>query len=121
MDVNGTQSNNRHFLWRSAGIRFGVLLFLIYVNDMKGALNCDLLLYADDSVSLIPGTNVSGIENKLSIQLQLVCNWLIDKKLLIHLGKTRSILFGTRKMLRNSTLLKMNCCGTDISSKNSVK
>ena len=25
------------------------LLFLLYVNDMKEAVNCDLFLYADDS------------------------------------------------------------------------
>ena len=27
----------------------GPLLFLLYVNDMKQAIDCDLLLYADDS------------------------------------------------------------------------
>ena len=28
------------------------LLFLIYVNDMESAVDCDLLLYADDSALL---------------------------------------------------------------------
>ena len=32
------------------GSILGPLLFLLYVNDMVQAVNCDLLLYADDAV-----------------------------------------------------------------------
>ena len=31
------------------GCIFGPLLFLLYVNDIKQAVDCDLLLHADDS------------------------------------------------------------------------
>ena len=46
------------------GSILGSLLFLIYVNDMKGSLDCDLLLYADDLALLVSDTNVKKIEKK---------------------------------------------------------
>ena len=35
----------------SQGSILGPLLFLLYVNDVKQAVDCDLFLYADDSCS----------------------------------------------------------------------
>ena len=43
------------------GSILGPLLFLIYVNDMKDAVRCKLLLYADDSALLVSGRDVSEI------------------------------------------------------------
>ena len=43
------------------GSILGPLLFLIYVNDMKQALDCDLLLYADDSCLLFQSKDVKEI------------------------------------------------------------
>ena len=37
------------------GSILGPLLFLIYVNDMRAAVSCKLLLYADDSALLTSG------------------------------------------------------------------
>ena len=37
------------------------------------------------------------IENTLGKELETVGQWLIDNKLSVHLGKTESILFGTKK------------------------
>ena len=42
------------------------LLFLKYVNDMKAAVKCKLLLYADDSALLVSGKDVSEVERTLS-------------------------------------------------------
>ena len=44
------------------GSILGPLLFLIYVNDMKAAVKCKLLLYADDSALLASSRYVSEIE-----------------------------------------------------------
>ena len=39
-------------------------------------------------------------ENLLQTDLQFVGEWLIDNKLSLHLGKTASVLFGSKSRLR---------------------
>ena len=72
-------------------------LFLVYVNDMCSAVNCKLLLYADDSALIVPGKDVKEIELQLTKELKSISNWLTDNKLSLHLGKTGSILLAPRK------------------------
>ena len=71
------------------GSILGPLLFLIYVNDMVQAVNCDLLLYADDAGLIFQHKDINIIEQQLNRNL-----W-IASKLSIHFGedKTKSILF----------------------------
>ena len=66
----------------------GPLLFLIYVNNMKAAVKCKLLLYADDSALLASSSDVSKIEDVLSRELESVSEWLVENRLSLHLGKT---------------------------------
>ena len=49
------------------------LLFLLYVNDMNQAVDCDLFLYADDSCLVYQHKDVSKIEQNLFEYLRLVC------------------------------------------------
>ena len=122
VNVNGVESD-------PAGITCGVpqgsilgpLLFLLYVNDMKAAVNCELLLYADDSALLVSGKDVVNIESLLSEELSNVGNWLVDNKLSLHLGKTESILFGSKVKLGKSPNLNVKCKGTIINPKSVVK
>ena len=53
---------------------------------MESAVDCDLLLYADDLAILIRGKNIIDIEQKLSEELAKLNVWLIDNKLSLHLG-----------------------------------
>ena len=76
-------------------------LFLIYVNDTAGALDEKLLLYADDSAIWISDKDVTSIESLLQTELAVVSERLIDNKISLHLGKTESILFGSRPKLRS--------------------
>ena len=59
------------------GSILGPLLFLLYVNDMKQAVDCDLFLYADDSCLVYQHKDVSKIEQNLNKNffeyLRLVC------------------------------------------------
>ena len=55
------------------GSILGPLLFLLYVNDMKQAVDCDLFLYADDSCLVYQYKDVKAIERNLFKYMWLVC------------------------------------------------
>ena len=93
------------------GSILGPLLFLIYVNDMKAAVKCKLLLYADDSALLASSSDVSEIEEILKRELESVSEWLSENRLSLHLGKTESILFGANKRLAKCKELNITCNG----------
>ena len=86
------------------GSILGPLIFLLYVNDMSSSVDCGLLLYADDSCLIFTDKNLKNIENKLNTNFNSLCDWFVENKLSIHFGedKTKSIVFGSRKMLKNA-------------------
>ena len=83
------------------GSILGPLIFLLDVNDMPQAVDCDLLLYADDSCLVFGHNNVNEIEKRLNSNFNSLCDWFVDNKLSIHFGedKTKSILFGRKNKL----------------------
>lgn len=50
----------------SQGSILGSLRFLLYVNYIKQAVNCDLFLYADDSCLVYQHKDVNKIERNLN-------------------------------------------------------
>ena len=87
---------------------------------MSGAVNHKLLLYSDDSAILVADKNVSTIEILLQKELEVVSEWLVDTKLSLYLGKTESILFGSKCRLKSQSNLWNSCEGTQIVSKEVV-
>ena len=81
------------------GSILGPLMFLIYINDMAQAVDCDLYLFADDACLVYTGTDIKAIEYNLDKNFNSLCDWLVENKLSIHFGgdKTKSILFGTKR------------------------
>jgi len=96
------------------GSILGPLIFLIYVNDMPQSVDCDLLLYADDTCLGCTDTNHKTIEIKLNKNFNSLCDWFVENKLSIHFGeeKTKSIMFGSKRRLK--TLDKLNIKRGDI-------
>ena len=80
------------------GSVLGPLLFLLYVNNMKQAVNCDLFLYADESWIIYQLNYVSKIWQNLNKNFSNFRNLFVDNKLSIcfRKGKTKCILFGTK-------------------------
>ena len=85
------------------------------------AVNCKLLLYADDSALLVSAKSIHEIEHTLSSELHSLNQWLIDNKLSLHLGKTESILFGTKPKIKKNSSLKITCNNQEIKSSSKVK
>ena len=85
------------------GSILGPLLFLIYVNDMSQAIECDLFLYADDTCLVCQHKDINKIENQLNEDFCNICDWFVDNKLSIHFGedKTKSILFASTFKRKN--------------------
>jgi len=88
---------------------------------MSAVVKNTLLLYADDSAILMSARNKSDIENGLSNDLNIVCPWLVNNKLSLHLGKKESILFGSKPRIRTQPSLDITCNGSSVESKTSVK
>ena len=62
---------------------------------MVQAVNCYLLLYADDTGLIFQHKGINIIEQQLNRSFSNICDWFVDNKLSIHFGedKTKSILF----------------------------
>ena len=122
VDVSGTLSSEASITCGvPQGSILGPLLFLIYVNDMAAVVKNKILLYADDTGILVAGKRISEIESILSNDLELISEWLVDNKLSLHLGKTESILFGSKPKLRSNPQLHVSCNGVSITPSSSVK
>ena len=82
------------------GSILGPLIFLMYVNDMAWAVDCDLLLHADDSCLIFRDKDIEKIDSTSNRNFNSLCDWFLENKLSIHFGedKTKSILFGRKKM-----------------------
>ena len=121
VNIADTNSDFRNVLCGvPQGSILGSLLLLVYVNDMKAAVKCKLLLYADDSALLVSGKDVLEIEKILSVELGAVNQWLCENRLSLHLGKTQSILFGSKKRISKCSELHVTCKGSVIGSESEV-
>ena len=76
---------------------------------MHQAVKCDLFPYADDTCLTFQHENVKEIEDQLNLNFSSLCDWFIDNKLSIHLGKdkTRSNFFGTKFNIKPAEALNI--------------
>ena len=83
VDVHGTSSSFTNVTCGvPQGSILGPLLFLIYENDMAGAINEKILLYADDTAILVSDNQLMKLKQDLELPLKLsvfgslIINWL---------------------------------------------
>ena len=91
------------------GSILGPLLFLLYINDMPQVIDCDLLLYADDTCLIFQHKDINEIEAVLNRNFSTLCDWFVDNKLSIHFGedKTKSILFSSKHKIKKARSLNI--------------
>ena len=120
--VNGTDSDPGTVTCGvPQGSILGPLLFLCYINDMPISIKCKLMLYADDSALVVSGNDPNVIAQTLSEQLESCSKWLIDNKLSLHLGKTESILFGSKRKLKLINNFQVTCYNEVVKNVTCVK
>ena len=92
------------------GSMLGPLLFLLHFNDSVEFLStCNMLMYADDTVTYFFDSNINSIQSNLQRDFQSLSKYLYNNELIMNLkkGKTEIMLFGTDQRIRrleNSTL-----------------
>ena len=120
--VNGIESS---FLDMECGVPqgsiLGPILFLCYINDMSASLNCRLSLYADDSTLIASGKSVETLSVYLSSQLESCSKWLVDNKLSLHVDKCESIIFGSKRKIKECANFTVTCFGTPVRRVSNVK
>ena len=94
--VNGISSDNLCDILIGVlqGSILGVLLFLVFINDIGNATELLLsYLYADDNTCLCSADNLQDLQNITNSELSKLINWYNANKLLIHPAKTKTLLF----------------------------
>ena len=82
------------------GSILGPLLFTLLMNDIdKNLRECEMTLYADDSVLNVGGKSCDVIEEKLKSDLEKIANWFDQNNLVVNLKKTETecVLYGTHR------------------------
>ena len=94
------------------GSVLGPLFFLVFVNDIQGALdNCNVKLYADDTVLYQTGVNCAEAETKLQKSVNMFANWCATNSLTINIAKTKTMAFGSRHKVKRAKSAKIKLNG----------
>lgn len=82
------------------GSLLGPLLFSIFINDLPQLCSdCQIHLYADDTVMYTSSYDISKIQTSLQFDFNLIQTWFSSNLLLLNKNKSYSILFATRSAL----------------------
>ena len=104
------------------GSILGPLLFLVYINDLPLVIkNCEVTLYADDTVLYYFAKEPHLLEEALNDDLLKVAQWLHGNKLTLNLTKTKSMIIGSNRKLVGISSFTLSIFDTDINSVSSFK
>ena len=104
------------------GSILGLLLFIVYINDLPSVLNFSYAtLYADDTVIYCYGYTQLELRDKLNDDLLSVARWLNENKLTLNLEKTKCMLIGSNHKLARNISLSICILSHNIDSVSSFK
>ena len=101
------------------GSTLGPLLFLLFINDIKKALNFGhISLFADDTAAVIADKDFKSLSQKASNCTKNMQNYCSNNKLILNTTKSQLILFSTRE---NNCSLLVRTSGKSIIQSPAVK
>ena len=103
------------------GSVLGLLLFLLYVNDLNQAIKfCKVHHCVDDNNLLYLSNSIKKLSKLVNADLKHLLNWLNANKISLHVKKTEMIIFKSKqKKLEGDSKIKL--CGKRLYPTESVK
>ena len=87
------------------GSRLGPLLWILYANDILDDLECEVLLFADDTCMFASGKNTNETAEKLNRDLSKISAWAAKWKVSFNPGKTKQMIFSTKEQADSPPIL----------------
>lgn len=88
------------------GSVLGPLLFLVYLNDLLSIdLPCRIISFADDTVLIHSGPNITTLYRETSECFSKVSDWMQTNGLILNGSKTKYMLFGERRTTPDCRLM----------------
>ena len=104
------------------GSVLGPLFYIIYANDIAEIMkNCNLALYADDTVLYIAGSNFNRIVGKMQKDIDALSTWCLNNGIQMNTDKTNLMLFGQKSMLDKLPSFEINVNDTPIKAVNNYR
>ena len=123
--VNGFPSGEEQI---KAGVPQGSILgpwfYLLYSNDIPTCINSTktkMLLYADDTILISSNRAVQNVIQELESALSQCHHWFNNNKLVMHSGKTESILITSKRKQHLQKEFVINYAGQVIKPSDMVK
>ena len=99
------------------GSVLGPLFYIIYANDiMEKIKNCNIALYADDTVLYTAGKNFERTVANMQEDLDALSLWCIDNGISMNVEKTQLMLFGQPKKLKEHPTFNIVYNGSPLQS-----
>ena len=104
------------------GSVLGLLLFLIYINDIAFSnKKVSFHLFADDTCLFYSNKDYNLLETDVNTALENIANWLKANKLTLNVKKSNLTLFDTRKNPKNNSTVKICIGNNELEQKDSAK
>ena len=106
------------------GSILGPILFNIYVNDLPTIpQSCSSKIYVDDNKLsfAFPIQQCASASTKINEDLDRICSWCFDNRLLLNASKTKLMVFGSRQMIAKVSDFRLRLMGKELIPVKSAK